>query len=116
MRGSCSMQSCARSAELVGITIETFGQSEIFKRARLAVGYSMISAGRPRRSKAADKAARLVLRASGFPPPDPEAMFTPMVKNVRHMADSLCALGRSQRKIVILRQFEFLAKSADALH
>ena len=43
-------------------------------------------------------------------------MFAPMVKNVRDMADSLCALGRSQRKIVILRQFELLAKSADALH
>ena len=73
LRGRSRRQICARVGESVGIITETRGQGATFSRARFAVGYSMISAGRLRRCIASASAARFVLRASGLPPADPEA-------------------------------------------
>src|SRR2546423_10556362 len=72
-RGSSWRHAWARVGESVGTITETRGQRATFKRARLAVGYSRISAGKFRRYMASVSAARFVRRAPGFSPLDPEA-------------------------------------------
>src|SRR5687767_9607356 len=72
-RDRSRMQICARVGESVGTITETRGQGETLRRARLAVGYSMMSAGRFRRRIASASAARFVWRAPGLPPVEPDA-------------------------------------------
>src|SRR3954447_8957163 len=72
-RGSSWRHAWARVGESVGTITETLGHRSIFNLARFAVGYSIISAGKFRRRIASARAARLVLRAAGFPPVDPDS-------------------------------------------
>src|ERR1700720_485857 len=71
-RGSLVAQASARLRESVGMTMETRGQAITSRRARFAVGYSIIWAGKFRRRIASANAARLLARAFGLAPNDPE--------------------------------------------
>src|SRR5687768_13234858 len=72
-RDRMGRQSFAGVGEAVGTITETGGQGETLRRARLGVGYSMMSAGKFRRCIAFASAARFVWRAPGLPPVEPDA-------------------------------------------
>src|SRR5256714_15593692 len=71
--GNSWRQAWARLGESVGTMIETRGHGSIFSRARFAVGYSRISAGKFLRRLASVCVLRLVRLAFRFPHGDPGA-------------------------------------------